>query len=89
MDRTPLVHSTASEGSASTVSQDQSGMSREVEHSTLRLRGGGGTVGGKRTREVLLETQSVPLSLRFSSCHGWMNAIDYYFRETCWETGWN
>ena len=40
VDRTPLVHSTASEGSASTGSQDLRGMPRDEWHTTLRLRGG-------------------------------------------------
>jgi len=57
-DITPLVRSTASEGSASTVSQDQSDRSQDEEHCIFRLRGGGDTVGGKRTREGLLENQT-------------------------------
>ena len=75
VDRTPLIHSTASEGSASTLSQVQSDMSGHFELNTLRLRGGGDTVGGKRSREVLLENQIdavVPTILPLS----WMDERD-------------
>ena len=75
VDRTPLVHSTASEGSASTGSQDLRGMPRDEWHTTLRLRGGGDIVGGKRTREGLVENQTdavVPPILQVT----WMDERD-------------
>ena len=75
VDRTPLVHSTASEGSASTGSQDLRGMPREEWHNTLRLRGGGDIVGGKRTREGQVENQTdtvVPPILQLT----WMDERD-------------
>ena len=75
VDRTPLVHSTASEGSASTGSQDLRGMPTDEGHTTLRLRGGGDIVGGKRTREGLVENQTdavVPPILQVT----WMDERD-------------
>ena len=75
VDITPLVHSTASEGSASTGSQDLRGMPRDEWHTTLRLRGGGDIVGGKRTREGLVENQTdavVPPILQVT----WMDERD-------------